>query len=538
MPLSDKNAEPSPFSNEGLNARKKLAFNVVAFLAAFSFLCMAYGIYIGFLKNPDIQATFYLTDPDKAVQKSALIEPHPPEKKAVANLASSENTHLIKELEKEKKTVDETAVVLRELVGEEQQTPVPENPKPLPLKPDIQKLQQEKDIQEQQKLLEIANLQKQRDEAENKKIDILNNLESALATFKEIKSSDDSSARKNKQAQNPDKSETNGKTEKKAPNTKNVAVSEPVKNRVSGAGYEYEVPQPDLIQTNLIDSLPDFALIKKPMPANAIPLHIITPLPELSEDSRYGKLPVKKDDRSPFLAYSHQVALPPQTPYVAILFSGLGKRTNATEAAINTLPDTVSLSFSPYADKLHTYIENARKTGHETLLDLPMQQGVFPDTDPGPLGLVSGLPEQENRKRLHKVLGQNVAIIGITAASKENFSYSGSQRKPFYEEILDRGLIYIDGTDDPRMPKFPQALRPDVHIAEDFHRAAIRARLEQARQIALKKGSAFVRVETVPITLLVVEEWMKSFAPTEEKPVAEISFVPLSYYVQQKEARK
>ncbi len=539
MTSSDKKTEQSPFSNEGLNARKKKAFNVVAVLAVSSFLCMAYGFYVDFLKNPDIQTSFYLTNPQKTVQKNTWIDPQPPEKKAAPIQNSSENTNLIQELEKEKKNIDETAVVLRELVEEEHKKNADDKQAILPLKPDIQKLQQEKDLQEQQKIIEIANLQKQRDEEQNKKINILNDLENALTTFS-AEVSLKAPVAKNTPFPSSVETNVNPKTGKdvQRTNVKNIAVSEPVTSRISDNFYEYEVPQPNLIQTNLIDSLPDFALIKKPMPANAIPLHIITPLPELLEDSRYGKLPVKKDDRSAFLAYSHQVALPPQTPYIAILFSGLGKRTNATEAAINTLPDTVSLSFSPYADKLTTYIENARKTGHETLLDLPMQQGVFPDTDPGPLGLVSGLPEQENRKRLHKVLGQNVAIIGITAASKENFSYSGSQMKPFYEEILDRGLIYINGTDDPRMPKFPKALRPDVHIAEDFHRAAIRARLEQAKQIALKKGAAFVRVETVPITLLVVEEWMKSFAPTEEKPVAEISFVPLSYYVQQKEAQK
>ena len=148
------------------------------------------------------------------------------------------------------------------------------------------------------------------------------------------------------------------------------------------------------------------------------------------------------------------------------------------------------------------------------------------------------MPEQENRKRFHKVLAQEVAFIGLTAEPNETFSYSGSQMKPFFDETMERGLIYISGTDNPRMPLFKNALRPDVHIADEFHRAAIRARLDRARRIALQNGKAFVRVETVPITLLTVAEWIKSFEPTEKNPTPEIAFVPLSYYVLSEKEKK
>ena len=537
MSSADKNAEASPFSKEGLIAGKKRAFNVVLFLATVSFLCMLYGLYIDFFRSPVVSATYYLTPEEKNTDASSLIDPQPPEKKAIDQNQPSQNAELIAQMEQEKKTMEETAVVLKELVETASEQPV------LPESPELQQLQQKKDTEEQEKIIEIAQLQKERDEQENKKLTALNDLEAALAAFESVKaetasvSSDSSKPVQQTNQKKPEEKQTPPKQPEQQKKTEQKNDHSPLK-RFPVESYQAELPQPDLIKTTLLDSLPDFSLIKKGTPANAIPLHIIEPLPELQEESRYGKLPVKNENTSAFQAYSRPVDLPPQTPYIAILFAGLGKRTNATEAAINTLPNCVSLSFSPYADKLKTYIADARRTGHETLLDLPMQQGVFPDTDPGPLGLVTGLPEQENRKRLRKVLGQDVAIIGISATANENFSYSGTQMKPFFDEIIQRGLIYVDGTNDPRMPKFKTAIRPDIHIADNFHRAAIRARLEQAKQIALKKGSAFVRVETVPISLLVIEEWIKSFEPTEENPVPEITFVPLSYYVQQKEAKK
>ena len=96
-------------------------------------------------------------------------------------------------------------------------------------------------------------------------------------------------------------------------------------------------------------------------------------------------------------------------------------------------------------------------------------------------------------------------------------------------------MIYVNGTDNPAHVRFSTIIRPDVHIFENFHRAAIRSKLDKAKQIALKNGAAFVRMEALPITLLVLEEWMKSVSNKSE---TEITFVPLSYYVKQKEAGK
>lgn len=521
MTMTGGKAEISPFSGEGLNAGRIRAFRVVAIAAAVSFVCAAAGVYVDFVRSPAITATFDLSE--KQIGAGSLIDPQPPERKAEKS-APSENVDLIERLEREKENADQTAGVLKEMV-EQKKTTAPATV----LSPELQRLEREKKDAEQKKIDEIAALQARRDETEQKKQAVLNNLESALAAF--------TPAKQDKQSETETGKSDGG--EKKTGAASNLKLTEPAGTAaVSAAAFNSEPPPPDLIKTTLNTSLPDFSLIKKGFPANAVPLHVIEPLADFQQESRYGKLPVKTKDGSPFQAYRRPVEIPPQTPYVAVLFTGLGKRANATEAAINTLPATVSLAFTPYADKLKTYIANARRSGHETLLNLPMQQGVFPDTDPGPLGLVTGLPEQENRKRLHKVLGHDVAYIGVAAMAKENFSYSGTQMKPFYEEIIGRGLVYIDGTDDPRMPKFKKAARPDVHISENFYRAAIRAKLEQARQIALKKGSAFVRVETVPVTLVTVEEWMKSFAPTEDAPVPELTFVPLSYYLEQKEAGK
>ncbi|MBO4644595.1 MAG: divergent polysaccharide deacetylase family protein [Alphaproteobacteria bacterium] len=526
MPFFDQKNSFSPFSGEGLIAGKKRAFKVVSVLAAVSFLFMIIGIYISFFRKPSMQTIYYLSQTDPNAQKEALIDPQPPQNKPEDHQMPMESdTRLIEQLEKERENFEQTAEAFREIVEKttEPETLIQSETSVQPENDALRELQQEQDAENQKKLEEIEKLHQERLELEKQKSADSNTADASSSASEAIKPSEENKKAEDKQSPSP-KKET-------AASEKKLRVTEPGKPIVPLFYQKDDLPHPDLVQTNLIASLPDFGLIKKSASQNIVPLHIIEPLPELRKESHYGKLPIQHKGHSPFSAYQKKLEMPPKGPYIAILFSGLGKRDNATQAAITALPDTVSLSFSPYAEKLKTYIADARRTGHETLLDLPMQQGAFPDTDPGPLGLVSGLPEQENRKRLYKVLGQDVAYIGITATANENFSYSGTQMKPFFEDIVTRGLIYINGTDNPRMPVFKNTLRPDVHIANEFHRAAIRARLEKTRQIALKKGAAFVRIEAVPITLLTTVEWLKSFAPTDQKPVPEVAFVPLSYYV-------
>ena len=512
MPSSEK--KDSPFSPIDPSAGKERAFKVVLFLAIASFLTMTGGIYLDFFSVPNAQTVYYLVKQE--TPKTSLLAPQPPAEKPFQQEdvpPASENPKLMEQLEKERTVIEQTAEALRESIQDTTASVEMKNdPVILPETEELQKLQQEKDLADQKKLEEIEKLHQERMAEENKKIDV-----------PEQTSTDTTAVL-------PAKERAEEKNEKKVPLP---AENAPLKRPEPPFGIPTsaeDAPLPNLIQTNLMGSLPDFSALKKPA-QTVVPLHIIDPLPELQSDSRYGRLPVENNGKTPFSAYGKSLETPPASPYIAILFSGLGKRNNATQAAIAVLPDVVSLSFNPYSEKLKTYVSDARKAGHETLLDLPMQQGLFPETDPGPLGLVSGLPEQENRKRLQKVLGKDIAFIGISATPNETFSYSGIQIKPFFDEIHNRGLVYIDGTDNPRMPLFKGAVRPDVHIADNFHRAAITAKLERAKKIALEKGAALLRVETFPITLLTVLEWMKSFVPTDKNPVPEISFVPLSYYV-------
>ena len=500
---------PAFDSDKKQNSLRK-AFRTVAVFAAAAFVFAAAGVYWSFFADTVAQTSFSLKS---ARQTQSLINPQPPEAKAAApQKAETPNADLIKEIEEHKKSVDATAESLKQKI----ESPEPENPA-------VAELHREQEKQAEQKIAEIKALEQERAALEREKTLPL----PAVAE--------------------PAKQEAIAATPKKAPEppepkakpkfTLPVLKSPDLKSALTkpSAGFHLQkngerLPLPELVHTTLVESLPNFAVIKQKAPANAVPLTIVQPLPVLRKDG----LPVKAaNGLTPFKAYAAPVEQKPETPYIAVLLSGLGRRRNVTEAALNAVPATVSLSFSPYAPQLKEYIENARKTGHETLLDLPMQHGTFPETDPGPLGLVGGLPARENHNRLHKIIGNDVAFIGVAAQRNQNFSYyAPAEMKKFAEEIASRGLIAIAGSDNADMPMFEKTVRPDIYIADNLYRAAIKSRLEKALNLAKKNGRAFVRIEAYPVTMVVLIEFMKSLAPTEENPVPQAVFVPVSYYVQ------
>lgn len=505
------------FDSEKKKSSARQAFRAVAGLAAVTFLFAAAGVYWSFFDTPLPAVKFVL----KNAPTVELISPRPPEKNVVQ--APTGNAELIKEIEEHKKSVDAAAESLKQKV---EAAPEPEDPA-------VVELHREQARQADEKIAQIAALAQERAEKERQKQEL-----------PAIVADHEKSAKEEFSAYAPPQEPVAESPKAKPKFTLPVLKSPDLKTALTkpSAGYYLHesgecLPLPELVHTTLVESLPNFAAIKQKEAKGALPLTAIQPLPSLRKDG----LPVKAaNGLTPSKAYAATVAEKPAVPYIAVLLSGLGRRSNVTESAVNSMPAVVSMSFSPYTPRLKEYVENARKAGHETLLDMPMQHGTFPETDPGPLGLVGGLPEHENHNRLHKVMGADVAYIGLAAQRNQNFSYyAAAEMKKFVEEIDVRGLIMIAGSDETDMPIFEKTIRPDVYIADNLYRAAIKARLEKVLKLARENGHAFVRIEAYPVTMVALIEFMKSLTPTEENPVPQAVFVPVSYLAQQTaEAKK
>lgn len=205
-------------------------------------------------------------------------------------------------------------------------------------------------------------------------------------------------------------------------------------------------------------------------------------------------------------------------PRIAVVLTGLGFSSDATETAIEDLPPGVTLSFTPYAEKLSQWIALARGRGHEVMLDLPMEPASFPIDDPGPQALLTRVSALENQQRLRWVIGRAQGYVGLAGTMGSRFTSSEPHLKPVLEEIKDQGLMFLDNRESESSAvarvatdlALPHAVNDRTLDEGDVGPLTIDARLAQIERVAQSDGASIAIARPYPATLERLQEWVKT----------------------------
>jgi len=189
------------------------------------------------------------------------------------------------------------------------------------------------------------------------------------------------------------------------------------------------------------------------LPPDLIPGKIAKPIfagralvadPALIEQTDDGPLPrIADDGRTPMSAYAPPAAAGGR-PRIAIVVAGLGISAKETAAAIQNLPAGVTLAFAPYDDDVQRWVGQARATGHEVLLEVPMEPYDFPDSDPGPHTLRAGASEDANIRKLAWSLTRFTGYAGVTNLLGSRFLADQDALAPVMTYLQRRGLLFFD----------------------------------------------------------------------------------------------
>jgi uncharacterized protein len=243
--------------------------------------------------------------------------------------------------------------------------------------------------------------------------------------------------------------------------------------------------------------------------------HALIADPALIESSLEGPIPrIADDGRKPMIAY----AAPAKAGKfrIAIVISGLGMSARATEAAIGGLPAPVTLAFEPYTADVQQFVSEARALGHEALLEIPMEPMDFPDSDPGPNTLRSGVEQDGNGQRLNWAMSRFTGYAGVTNLLGQRFMADSDALSPTMVQLSRRGLYFFDNG------RVPQSVAADVagQSGTAFARAGetlddVQSALEidrhlsdleaEARSHGTAIGSGFV----YPVTVERIATWAK-----------------------------
>lgn len=239
----------------------------------------------------------------------------------------------------------------------------------------------------------------------------------------------------------------------------------------------------------------------------------------LVETSRHGPIPkIGADGVRPLEAYASPIPVTGTADsMIAIVITGLGVSAANTEEAITKLPAAVTLGFVPFGGELTRAVAKARLTGHEVLLQIPMEPLDYPDNDPGPQTLTVKASKDQNIDRLHFFLSRSQGYVGVANLMGARFTANEEALSAILAETGSRGLLFLDDGTSPRSATQRAAvktkspvLKSDIVIDSKTEWADIDAALVKLEAIAVEKGVAVATASSLPVTIERIARWAKT----------------------------
>ena len=232
------------------------------------------------------------------------------------------------------------------------------------------------------------------------------------------------------------------------------------------------------------------------------------------EDSDFGPLPVRTDDgRRPMDIYARPWS-GDRGKRIAIVIGGLGLSQTGSHRAIEILPPEITLAFASTGHSLRRWMGEARKGGHELLVQVPMEPHGYPEIDPGPRTLRLASSAEANLEKLHWALGRLPNYPGVMNHMGARFAADEAAMAPVLGDLAHRGLLFFnDGSaggqplaDAARARGVPY-LSADIVIDASRRRGDIETRLKALEELAAARGYAVGSGSALELTVGTVADW-------------------------------
>lgn len=240
----------------------------------------------------------------------------------------------------------------------------------------------------------------------------------------------------------------------------------------------------------------------------------LTPAPDrrVVEKGRFGPLPkIGADGARPMDVYARPFVtapnIPVEAPRVALVVGGVGLNPSVSTAAIDQLPEGVTLAFAPYGADLDKLVANARARGHEALLQAPMEPFDYPQNNPGAHTLLTAQSGGDADDLLW-LMSRFSGYAGVMNHLGGRYMADESALTPTLSEIAQRGLFFLDDGASPQSlaPTLAQKLslpsaKVDVVLDARGSPQSLDAALAQLEALARQKGAAIGFANALPATI-------------------------------------
>lgn len=244
-----------------------------------------------------------------------------------------------------------------------------------------------------------------------------------------------------------------------------------------------------------------------------------TPNESLLEDSPFGKLPITAPSG---LRPMDQYARPwsgTRGTRIAIVVSGLGLSQTGTQRAIEKLPEEITLAFAASGNSLQRWMQEARRSGHEILIQVPFEPFDYPSNNPGPDTLLTSLSSAKNIDNLHKAMGKITNYTGVMNYLGGRFLANPNALEPVLRDVGKRGLLFFDDGSSAQSKsgmlsktlEVPHAFA-DIQLDGELQQDAILKKLDELERIARRNGSAIGVASAFDESVDAIGKWSEEAA--------------------------
>ncbi|MCZ4289725.1 divergent polysaccharide deacetylase family protein [Hoeflea alexandrii] len=238
------------------------------------------------------------------------------------------------------------------------------------------------------------------------------------------------------------------------------------------------------------------------------------PDPAVVEDTETGPLPVRgPDGERAFDIYARPWS-GARGARVVIVVGGLGLSQTGTQYAIRTLPEEVTLAFASNGNSLQRWMQEARRQGHEILLQVPFEPFDYPANDPGAGTLTVNAGAQANLADLHTAMARITNYTGITNFMGGRFLADPDALEPVMRDLAGRGIMFLDDGTSARSltGQFAKTLgmpfaASDMVLDATQERGYILAKLDDLERIARRNGIAVGVASAFEVSVDAIATW-------------------------------
>ena len=238
------------------------------------------------------------------------------------------------------------------------------------------------------------------------------------------------------------------------------------------------------------------------------------PDPAVVEDTQLGPLPVRgANGERAFDIYARPWS-GARGARVVIIVGGLGLSQTGSQYAIRTLPEDITLAFASNGNSLQRWMQEARRQGHEILLQIPFEPYDYPANDPGAGTLTVEAGESGNLADLHTAMARITNYTGITNFMGCRFLADPEALEPVMRDLAERGIMFVDDGTSARSltGQFAKTLgipftASDMVLDATQERGYILSKLDELERIARRNGTAVGVASAFEVSVDAIATW-------------------------------